>query len=170
MEPASNLTGLSEDGSDAPLASDASLGLPASRSNTPENDDFSGVGPNDIDGNVADLDDDGVSGDRLLGQASPGGSNGSVDGIAPSAVETSLGLSDGRSSSQGDDNVSGMGPNDVDGSVPDPGDGASGDHTLGLLTGGHVDPPASPGGTNGLVDGSDPFDNRDGCRPDGRWT
>ena len=114
VEPASNLTGLSAGGSDAPSASDAPLGLPAGRSNTPGNDDVSGVGPDEVDGNVAGLVGNGVSGDRPLGlltggnvgpQASPGGPYGSVDGIAPLAVETSLGLLAGRSSSQGDNDV-----------------------------------------------------------------
>jgi hypothetical protein len=98
------------------------------------------MGPNDVDGVVADP-GDGASGDCPLGLltggnvsplASPDGTNGSVDGDAPLAVETSLGLSAGRSTLQGDVDVLGIGPNDVAGDVADPGDGASGDRPLGL--------------------------------------
>ena len=180
VEPASNLTGLSADGSDAPLASDASLGLPAGRSNMPGNDDVLGVGPDDVDGNVAGLVGDGVSGDRPLGlltggnvgpQASPGGPNGSVDGIAPLAVETSLGLSAGRSSLQGDDDVLGMGPNNIDGNVTDPGNGASGDHTLGLFDRRTRLPTGIPRRNERFRRREQcPLDDRDGCRPDGRRT
>ena len=54
IKPASNLTGLSADSSGAPLASDASLGHPANRSNTLGDDDVSERGPDDIDRDVAD--------------------------------------------------------------------------------------------------------------------
>ena len=54
FKPASNLTGLPADSSGAPLASDASLGHPANRSNTLGDDDVSERGPDDVDRDVAD--------------------------------------------------------------------------------------------------------------------
>jgi hypothetical protein len=148
VEPASHPAGLSAAGSGAPLVSDASLGLPAGRSNTPGNVDVMGMVPNDVNGNVADPFGDGASGDPPLGlltrenvnpQQFPGVSNGPV-GIAPSVVETSLGPLAGRSSSLGDIDVSGIGPNDVDGDVTDPGNGALGDRPLSLSTWGERQP------------------------------
>ena len=153
VEPASHSAGLSAAGSGAPSASGASLGLPAGRRNTPGDVDVTGMGPNDVDGDVANPVGDGASGDPPLGlstggdvgpQQFPGESDGSVDGIAPLAVDTSLGLLAGRSSSQGDVDVSGIDPNVVDG-----------DYTLGLSTGGNISPPASPDGTSGPADGND---------------
>jgi hypothetical protein len=85
LDSVSNPTGLSADGSGAPSAPDASLGLLADRGNTPGNDDAAGIDPDDVDGDVADP-GDGVSGDRPLGsltggdvgpRASSGGTNGS---------------------------------------------------------------------------------------------
>ncbi len=158
LDPASNLTGLSADGSGAPSAPDASLGLLADRGNTPENDDVAEMGPDD-DGDVADP-GDGASGDRPLGlltrgdvgpQASSGGTDGSASRDAPLAADaSSLGLLAGWSTSQGDDGISGEGPDDVDGDVANPvGDGASGDRPPDLSIGGNIDPLASCGGTNG---------------------
>jgi hypothetical protein len=96
VEPASHPAGLSAAGSGAPSASVASLGLPAGRSNTPGKVDVTGMGPNDVDGDVADPVGNGASGDPPLGlstwgkvgpQQFPGESDGLVDGIAPSAVD-----------------------------------------------------------------------------------
>ena len=148
----------------APSAADASLGLSAGWSTSQRDEDVSGMGPNDVDGDVEDP-DDGASADRTLGlltggnvgpQPSPGGTNGSVNGNAPSAADASLGLSAGLSTLQGDNNFSAMGPDDVDGDIADPfGVGAMGDRTLGLSTGENVGPQASPGGTNGSAEGCD---------------
>ena len=57
--------GLLADGIGAPLASEASLGLLAGRSNSLGNADISGVGPGNVDGNVADV------GDNASGYCSP---------------------------------------------------------------------------------------------------
>ena len=164
MELASDPSGLSADGTGTSLDSDASLGLPADRSNIPGNDVIPGVGPDDVDSAVADPIGNSVLGNRSPGlstggdigpQASRGGSIGSVDGNAPSAADASLGLSAGRSTSQGDRDVSGTGPNDFDGNVADPDDSALGDYTLGLSTRGNVSPMASPDGTNDSADRND---------------
>ena len=148
--------GLLADGIGAPLASEACLGLSAGRSNSLGNANVSGVGPDDVDGKVADVGDD-ASGDQTLGlstkgdvspPASPKGTLDWANGGAPSALDASLGLPAGRSNLLGDVGVFGMGPDDVDGNVADlVGDGASGDSTLGLLTKGDVGLPAPPGGT-----------------------
>ena len=159
LDPVSDPTGLLADGFGAPSAPDASLGFPADWSITPGNNDVSGMGPDDVDGDVADP-GDGASGDRPLGlltggdvspRASLGGTNGSASGDAPSAADaSSLGLSARWSTSQGDDGISGEGPDDVDGDVANPvGDGASGDRPPDPSIGGNVNPLASRGGTNG---------------------
>ena len=61
-------------------------------------------------------------------QASPGGTNGSAGGNAPPWRGAPLGHLAGRSTSQGDDDLSGVSPNNIDGDVADPdAGGASGD-------------------------------------------
>ena len=127
------------DDAGAPSFSDTSLGLLADQSNTPGNDDVSDMGPNDVDGDVADP-GDGASGDQprvlLTGgdvgpQASSGVTNGLAGKNATSTADASLGLSAGRSSSQVNDDVSGVGPDDVDGDIADTdGDGAFGDRPI----------------------------------------
>ena len=159
LGPASNKTGFSADGSGAPLASDASLGLPASRSNTPGNEDFMGIGPDDVLGDFADNSGDGAAGNRPFGsltggdvrpQGSSGRTNSSAGGDAPLGEDASLGLLAGQSTSQGDDNVLGVGPNNVDGDLPNPvGDGASGDQPPDLLIRGNVNPLPSRGASDG---------------------
>ncbi len=62
----------------------------------------------------------------------------------------------------------GMGPDDVDGNIVDPDDGSSGNRPLGLLTGGNVGPQASPGRSNGLVDGIAPLGGGNFSWPLGR--
>ena len=148
--------GLLADGIGAPPASEASLGLSAGRSNSLGNANVSGVGPDDVNGDVADVGNN-VAGDRTLGllteggvspPASPKGTIDLANGGAPSVLDASLGLPAGQSNLLGDVGVFGMGPDDVDGDIAGlVGDGASGDSTLGLLTKGDVGLPAPPGGT-----------------------
>jgi hypothetical protein len=154
MEPASDPTGLLADGTGAPLAPDASLGLPADRSNMPGNVDVSEICPDNVDSIIANHVGDGASGNCTPGLstgwgtgplASSGGSIGSDGGYAPLAADASLGLLAGRSTSQGDGDVTGIGPNDVTGDVVNPDDGALGDYTMAFRPGwmsAHRHPPA----------------------------
>ncbi len=160
LELAPNKTGLSADSSGAPLASDAPLGLPANGSNTPGNKDFMRIGPDDVEGDVAEEDSgDGAAGNQPLGsltggdvspQASSGGTNSSAGGDAPLAADASLGLLAGQSTSQRVNNISGVGPDNVDGDFPNPvGDSASGDRPPDLLIRGNFNPLAFRGSSDG---------------------
>ena len=98
-----------------------------------ENDDVSEGGPDDVDGNVADTEGDGALGDRTVNLGLRRGigrlthwpfDRGNISKNATSTTDASLGLSAGRSSLQGNDDVSEGGPNDVDGNVADTDDTA----------------------------------------------